>query len=194
MMVLSAVLLATALGVARGQVLTCENNDALPGVEVCVKGTERCTFTDGSGNFEVPMPVDEPITLSVELSGFGRADVIFACVDGQVRRVLLDATWLIMECTYLGPPETMKYVAEGKIVAGARPVAGATILLKTLTGKQYWRGKSDRHGMFVATGFPEGNYVLEVRKRGYEAQHLTFRLQYCWSHRELTIPLAKACR
>lgn len=191
----TTVLMATLLGTARGQALAIDGV-ALPGVEVCVKGTHRCTLTNDSGKFQFSdVPFGEPIPVSLELPGFGSAEgVLFACREPSFQPILIGLTGVIMGCTDSGSREGVTYVAQGRVVSGTTPVARAEILMKSSSGAETWRGRSDRHGAFLAKGFPGGTYVLEVRKRGYRAQRTTFQVQYCAPYTELTIPLVRVCR
>ena len=49
--------------VIKGKVISAEDGDVLPGVTVSIKGTNNGTVTDGEGNYELTVPLDNAILL-----------------------------------------------------------------------------------------------------------------------------------
>ncbi|MEX2234279.1 MAG: TonB family protein [Cyclobacteriaceae bacterium] len=53
----------------KGKVVSAEDGDVLPGVTVSIKGTNTATVTDGEGNYELTIPIDNA-TLLFSFIGF----------------------------------------------------------------------------------------------------------------------------
>ncbi|HEY8183816.1 MAG TPA: carboxypeptidase regulatory-like domain-containing protein [Thermoanaerobaculia bacterium] len=178
--------------VIHGKVLEIEDSVELPGVEVCIKGTNICTSTDAKGDFDLNVPADSLITLTATLAGTSE-HLVSTCADGRRVQLLIDDTATIHDCTFMGPPEEERYGVRGRVVSGGRPVSRAALTILTLQHKTISSGRSDRRGRFALKGFPEGTYILQISKPGYDEQRVTFRVQYCASEKNITVPLLTKC-
>ena len=186
-------LLLASTSVIHGKVLSAEQNWELPGVEVCIKGTNVCTSTDAKGNFDLSVPADSLITLTTTLAGTAEHVVSTCAIEGRRIQLLIDDTASVIDCTFSGPPEEARYVVRGRVVSAGAPVSRAALTLLTLQDKTTLSGRSDRRGRFKLAGFPEGTYILQISKPGYDEQRVTFRVQYCSSERNITVPLFAKC-
>ena len=58
-----------------GKVYSIEDSEALPGVNVVVKGSTAGTVTDVEGNYSIDVPADEDVTLVYSYIGFSSAEI-----------------------------------------------------------------------------------------------------------------------
>lgn len=79
---LGCVLLFGSLGPLAAQVrqltgkVTGEGAGELPGVSIVVKGTQRGTVTDANGDYTLPLPAGETVTLTFSFLGYQSQDIV----------------------------------------------------------------------------------------------------------------------
>ena len=131
--------------------------------------------------------------LTADLPGFHRAETM-ACVskDKPSEAVFVMDAAASIDCTMWNGPPPVNEVSGMVTDVTYHPLRRATLQIHDTNGKIVWHGRSDRRGRFDASGFRYGGHVLEVTKRGYLRQTVTFSFQYCRPHVDLTIPLANA--
>jgi hypothetical protein len=55
--------------------VTGEGANELPGVSIVVKGTQRGTVTDANGDYSLPLPAGESVTLTFSFLGYQSQDI-----------------------------------------------------------------------------------------------------------------------
>lgn len=60
----------------RGRVVTADNGEGLPGVNVSIKGTNRGTTTDADGNYQLSVPEGDSVTLVFSFVGYTVQEVV----------------------------------------------------------------------------------------------------------------------
>ena len=59
-----------------GRVISGEDNSALPGVNVLIKGTSRGTLTDADGNYKLDVPDNTETVLIISFVGYQREEIV----------------------------------------------------------------------------------------------------------------------
>src|SRR5258707_14116752 len=149
-----------------GVVFSGEDGVTLPSVTVCAEGSEKCVFSDGTGNFEIAaVPREGRVILTAEFSGFGSAE--FSVLVSQGKRcevvLVLNNISTIIDCLWTGHGLTdTTYGVLGNVVDSARhPVGHAAVQVRARDGKVVWRGHTDRKGRARVSGFSFRLNVLE---------------------------------
>jgi hypothetical protein len=182
-------------GAIHGQIISGELDAALPGVTVCIQGSSVCKPTDDRGNFDFDATAGQVVTLTATLAGYGQEEYTVRACKAKSRRIqlLLNQTSMIIDCTTGGPTDASRYAIRGRVASDRGPVSRARLTLLTLEHTAIRSGTSDRSGRFEVKSFPEGTYILQVAKSGYDDQFVKFRVQYCEPQKELTVPLSAKC-
>jgi hypothetical protein len=178
-----------------GQVCT-EGGEALPGVEICVKGSRICTASNSSGQFELRgFGVADRLELTAAIPGFYSGEyAVFVCSSQATAVILLLGIPRGSDCTYAGAPDSGTRRMKGAIVSSGAPLSDALVTVRDSARKVIWTGHSIRNVRFTSTDLPEGTYTLEVNKSGYQAQQVTIDLNHCNEEGNLRIRLSKACQ
>ncbi len=122
----------------RGRVTASDNNEAMPGVSVVVKGSNLGSTTDSEGNFQLSVPDNQPVVLVFSFVGYTSREVtVTDQTDVNVTISPTDQTLNEVVVTALGIKREKRAITyatgevQGKDLVGARE----TNLANALSGK-----------------------------------------------------------
>ena len=157
LLLLSSSLPALAQQVIRGKVKDAQNNSALSGVTVTVKGTNNSVTSDESGNFSINAPSGS--TLVFSSIGFSTAEVA-APASGSVNVSLSTAEQGLLEVVVVGYGErSRRDITSAISTVSARDIEKSTALSPELA----MQGQMTGVNVISAGGNPTARPTVRIR-------------------------------